>query len=127
MDTLTLAGLFTAAGAVAAAAVVRQFVQLVKFAIPAIGDKVSGALQAFVVSAALYVLAFASVGPFTPDGVFLAALSWLGCAVAAVGIDAALGHVTGSDERKVTERIGAAYNAGHADGFQTASAGGSGA
>lgn len=111
MDQLTLAALFTAAGTVAAAAVVRQLVELLKAVLPTLGEKVSGALQAFVASAVLYVLAFAAVGPLTPDGGFVAFLSWLGCAVGAVGINATLDHVTGATDAKVAERVAAVYAA----------------
>jgi drug/metabolite transporter (DMT)-like permease len=94
MDTtLTLAALFTAAGAVAAAAVIRQLIELLKAAFPMLSARVSGAIQAFVAAALLYLLAFLAVGPFTPEGVFAAFLAWLGCAVGAVGINAAVEHV----------------------------------
>ncbi|HEY5276948.1 MAG TPA: hypothetical protein VIK38_10545 [Coriobacteriia bacterium] len=93
MDALTLAALFTAGGAVAAAAVVRQLIQLLKATFPMLDARVSGALQSFIAAAVLYILAFAAVGPFTPEGVFGALLAWLGCAVGAIGINAAVGHV----------------------------------
>lgn len=90
--TLTLVALFTAGGAVAAAAVVRQLIELLKVAIPVIDARVSGAALSFVLSAVLYVLAFVAVGTHTPDGAFAAFLSWLACATAAVGINSTVDH-----------------------------------
>jgi hypothetical protein len=118
--SLTLDALFTAAGAVAAAAVVRQLIELLKAAVPALGAKVSGAAQAFAFSAVLYVLAFLAVGPFTPDGIFMAILAWIGCATAAIGINSSLGHFTGSTNRAIEDRVSSAYSAGHADGVTSA-------
>ena len=91
--TLTLAALFTAGGAVAAALVIRQLVELLKAVFPPLDARVSGALQSFVAAAVLYALAVAAVGPFTPEGGFAAFLSWLGCAVGAVGINTVVDHV----------------------------------
>jgi hypothetical protein len=94
MDSLTLAALFTAAGAIAAAAVVRQLVELLKAVFPLLDARVSGAVMAFIGAGALYVFAFAATGPFTAEGGFAAFLAWLGCAVGAVGINATVDHVT---------------------------------
>ena len=96
MENLTLALLFTAGGAVAAAAVVRQLIELLKVAIPPLDAAVSGAGMAFGLSLALYVVAFVVVGERSADGVFLAFLSWLGCATAAVGINSTVDHVVAS-------------------------------
>jgi hypothetical protein len=93
VDGLTLAALFTAGGAVAAAALVRQLIQVLKAAFPMLDARVSGAALAFVLAAVLYVLAFAACGPFNAEGVFAAFLAWLGCAVGAIGINATVSHV----------------------------------
>lgn len=122
MDQLTLTALFTAAGAVAAAAVVRQLVELLKAVLPTLDAKVSGAAQAFLASAVLYVLAYVAVGERSADGLFLAFLSWLGCAVGAVGINATLDHVTGTDDARIREAREEAYRDGHSDGVETAAA-----
>lgn len=90
---LTLAALFTAGGAVAAAAVVRQLIELLKVAFPALDARMSGATMAFLLSLLLYVLAWAAVGGRDAEGIFLAFLSWIACAVAAVGINSTVDHV----------------------------------
>lgn len=90
---LTLAALFTAGGAVAAAAVIRQLIEVLKVAIPALDARMSGASMAFVLSLVLYALAWAAVGGRDADALFLAFTSWLGCAVAAIGINATVDHV----------------------------------
>lgn len=90
---LTLAALFTAGGAVAAAAVIRQLIEVLKVAFPAIDARISGAGMAFVLSLVLYGLAWAAVGSRDAEGIFLAVLSWIACAVAAVGINSTVDHV----------------------------------
>jgi hypothetical protein len=91
--TLTLAALFTAGGAVTAAVLIREWVELLKGVFPAISARVSGEILAFFSAAVVYILAFAAVGPFTPEAGFQAALAWLACAVGAVGINATVDHV----------------------------------
>jgi hypothetical protein len=95
MDTsgLTLAALFSAAAIAPAALIIREFVELLKAVFPALSARVSGAVQAFFASAVLYLIAYAAVGARTPEGGFQAFLAWLGVAVAAVGINAAVDHV----------------------------------
>lgn len=92
MEGITIDGLFTAAGAGAAALVIRQVIEVVKAALPVIDAKVSGATQAFVLSAALYVLAAFALPVADVNGILLAGVSWLTCATAAVGINAAWDH-----------------------------------
>jgi len=85
---ITIAELFTAAGAGAAALVVRQVVELAKAALPALDARVSGALQAFVLTAAVYLAATLAVPEQqTPDGILAAVVAWVTCATAAIGID----------------------------------------
>ena len=90
---LTLAALFTAGGAVAAAAVIRQLIEVLKVAFPALDARLSGASLSFILSLVLYSLAWAAVGARSPEGIFLAFLSWIACAVAAVGINSTVDHV----------------------------------
>lgn len=92
MDNLTLTVVLTAGGAVTAAAVTRQLVELVKRAFPVIDARISGASLAFTLTGVLYVVAFVTVGEHTPDGAFIAFLSWLSCATSAIGINATLDH-----------------------------------
>lgn len=120
MEQLTLANLFVPAGYIGAAVAIRYFVELLKGTFPKLGERVSGALQAFVASGALYVAGFLAIGPFTPEGGFHAFLSWLIVAGGAVGIDATLGHVTGSDQRKAIELAARAYDLGLQNGTRVA-------
>jgi hypothetical protein len=90
---LTLLALFTAGGAVAAAAIVRQLIEVLKVAFPALDARMSGATLSFLLSLVLYGLAYAAVGERSAEGVFLAFLSWLACAVAAIGINSTVDHV----------------------------------
>jgi hypothetical protein len=92
MDNLTLAAILTAAGAVSAALLVRQTVELLKAVFPKLDATVSGALQSFVLTGVLYVAAFVTVGDHTPEGVFVTFLAWLSCASSAVGINAVWDH-----------------------------------
>ena len=85
---LSLVVVLTAAGAVSAAAV-RQLVELLKASFPLIDARVSGASLSFALTFALYAFAWYAVGAHTPDGFFIAFLSWLSCATSAVGINAA--------------------------------------
>lgn len=87
MDSLTVASLFTAAGAGIAALVIRQLVQVLKAVLPPLDSAVSGALQAFILSALLYVLAAIALPVNGADGVLNAIVTWLTCASAAIGID----------------------------------------
>lgn len=93
-DAITFEALFTAAGAGALALVVRQVVELLKAVWPALDLDVSGALQAFILTAAAYVAAVASVPVMqTPNGVLAAIVAWVTCATAAIGIDQAWNRV----------------------------------
>lgn len=89
---LTLTAILTAAGAVSAALVVRQLVELIKVAFPVLAARVSGATQAFAITFGLYAFAWVAVGAHTAEGFFLAFVSWLACATSAVGIDATWRH-----------------------------------
>lgn len=89
---VTFASLVTPGGVVVAAGIVTPLVQLVKGVFPVLDARVSGALMAFVGTAALYAVTAGAVGVTTPDaglGIFLA---WLSCATSAVGIKAAFDH-----------------------------------
>lgn len=91
---ITVAAVFSAAGAGAAALVIRQLIQLIKAVFPTIDARVSGAVQAFVLSATLYTFAAIALPVVGADGVLLAIVSWLTAATAAVGIDQAIGRAT---------------------------------
>jgi hypothetical protein len=93
MENLTLAALLTAAGAVTAAAIVRTLTELLKRTFPMIDARISGAALAFILCAALYVFAFVTIGPYTPEGGFVAFLAWLSASTSAVGINSTIDHV----------------------------------
>ncbi len=101
---LTLATLTTAAGIVAAATAVMLLVELAKKLAPSPSADVSGARLAFAFSLALYVFAGWASLPLTPDGALLLFTSWLGCAVASVGIHSTASHVyaTANPPKNVT-------------------------
>lgn len=94
IDT-TLAAILLGAGAFPAAAIIRQLIELLKAVFPSLDAKVSGALQAFILSAVLYVFAYVAVvgANASAESAFAAFLAWCACATSAVGINSSLGHV----------------------------------
>jgi hypothetical protein len=89
----TFASFLTPAGAIVAAGIVTALIEVIKGAMPAIGDKVSGALMAFFLTAILYVLTAIAVGLPSPDAALNVFLSWLTAATSAIGIKSATAHV----------------------------------
>lgn len=92
MDGTTFASFLNAAGAGVAAIIITSLVQLVKTALPSIGERVSGALMAFVASAVLYLLTAVATGVSTFDSGLNVFLAWLTCATAAVGAYSVVRH-----------------------------------
>jgi hypothetical protein len=92
-DTITFASLLTATGAGIAAVVITTLVQLLKTVIPTLDARVSGALMAFVLSALLYLVAGIATSVATLDAGLNVFISWLTCAVAAVGAYSTVVHV----------------------------------
>ena len=93
MGTVTFASLLEPAGLVIAAGIVSGLIEVVKNALPWLGERVSGALMAFVITAILYVLAGAATGVATLDaglGIFMA---WLACLTAAMGLKGGSAHL----------------------------------
>ena len=93
MGTVTFASLLEPAGLVIAAGIVSGLIEVIKSALPWLGERVSGAAMAFVITAILYVLAGAATGVATLDaglGIFMA---WLACLTAAMGIKGGSSHV----------------------------------
>ena len=82
-------------GIVAAGALTTGLVALIKSVFPVIDARVSGALQAFIVTAILYVGVLASTTP-APDanGILTIFAAWLACATAAIGIHGTQAHIT---------------------------------
>lgn len=91
MPEITFASLLTAAGAGIAAGLVTGLVSLVKTALAntPIG-KWDGMVMAFILSAALYVLAGIATGVSSLDAGLAVFLAWLTCATAAVGVHKAV-------------------------------------
>lgn len=88
----TFADFLTPAGIVVAAGIVTALVELIKGVFPVVDDKVSGALQAFVITGLLYVFTALAVPPPDPNGALTIFLAWLACATSAVGIKSATAH-----------------------------------
>ena len=81
------------AGLVIAAGIVSGLIEVIKNALPWLGERVSGAAMAFVITAILYALDGAATGVSTLDaglGIFMA---WLACLTAAMGIKGGSSHV----------------------------------
>jgi hypothetical protein len=93
LDGVTLALLLAPGGGFLAASIIRQLVEVLKVAIPRLDARVSGALQAFVLSAVLYTVVYLAIGTATAESVFAAFLGFLSCATSAVGINSAIDHV----------------------------------
>lgn len=90
LTTLTISDLLTAGGIAAAGLITFLVVSIAKQLIPILDERVSGARQAAVILAALYVAAAVST-PGTP--IFTAVLYYLTATSAALGIDSAVTHV----------------------------------
>jgi hypothetical protein len=94
---ITFGSLVTPAGIVVSAGAITTLVQLLKSTFPVLDAKLSGALQAFILSAALYVvtgLVLQAASPLTPDAALGIFMAWLTCATSAVGIKSAVTHAT---------------------------------
>jgi hypothetical protein len=90
LTNVTLASLLSPGGIAAAGAITYLVVSILKRLLPALDARVSGALQATVVLAALYGAAAVT----TPGTVvFTAVLYFLIADAAAIGIDSAVTHV----------------------------------
>lgn len=89
---MTLESLLTVEGVAIGAAFVTTVVALLKnvFAryVPALDQ--NGALLAFIVSAALYVLAGVATNANTLELAFAVFVAWITCATAAVGVNATI-------------------------------------
>lgn len=85
-DGLTFTMLATTAGATVAAGIIYALVQVIKSAFPGFSTRMSGAAQAFVLSAVLYAVTAAVLRPTAADGYLVIFISWLNCALASVGI-----------------------------------------
>jgi hypothetical protein len=89
----TFASFLTPAGAIVAAGITTIFIEIIKASIPMIGNSVSGALMAFILTLILYAVTAVAVGVATPDEGLNVFLSWLTCATSAIGIKSGITHV----------------------------------
>jgi hypothetical protein len=94
-QVISFAGLLTAAGAGVASGLVAALVELIKTVWGRDALPVSGAFLAFVLSAALYVLAGVATGVSTLDAGLGVSIAWLTCATSAVGVHSTITHVVG--------------------------------
>lgn len=90
---ITFESFLTPEGVLVAAALITTLIQIIKTAAPVIDAKVSGALQAFVISGVLYALTAAAVGVPTANAGLAIFAAWLACATAAMGIKSGADHV----------------------------------
>jgi hypothetical protein len=86
MDSPTFASFLSPEGIVVAGGLITALIQVVKVTFPLVDAKVTGAVQAFVLSAVLYVITALVVGVDSPDAYLTVIASWLACATAAVGV-----------------------------------------
>lgn len=90
LTTLTISDLLTGGGIAAAGLITFLVVSIAKQVAPLLDARVSGARQAAVILAALYIAAYIS----TPGtAIFTAFVYYLTATAAALGIDSAVGHV----------------------------------
>lgn len=89
---VTFESFLTPEGVIVAAGLVTGLVQVLKTAIPVLDARVSGALQAFVLTAALYAATALATQPADANGYLAVFAAWLACATSAVGIKSATAH-----------------------------------
>jgi hypothetical protein len=89
----SFASFLTPGGAIVAAGIATAFIEVIKASIPVVGNAVSGALMAFILTAILYVFTALAVGVATPDDGLNIFLAWLTCSTSAIGIKSVTGHV----------------------------------
>lgn len=109
MINLTIADLVTGPGVVAVAALVTSIISILKNVFPPIDARYSGALQAFVITGVLYILAAISLHPADINGYFQIFLFWLTALSSAIGIHSGTSHALKeagiiSDDPKPTRR-----------------------
>lgn len=91
--TPTFASFLDPAGIVVAGGLVTALVALLKSVFPVLNERASGALQAFILTAILYVLAGIATNTNSLDAGLVVFAAWLACATAAVGIHSTVTHV----------------------------------
>ena len=86
MDSPTFASFLQPEGIVVAGGLITAFIQLIKVTFPVVDATITGAVQAFLLSAVLYLVTAIVVGVSTPDAYLTVLASWIACATAAVGV-----------------------------------------
>lgn len=92
MDEISFELLASPAGPIVAAPLVKVLIDVLKAVFPGLASKVSGALMAFVITGALYVLTALALLPLTPNGGLNLFAVWLTCAAATVGVNSLQRH-----------------------------------
>lgn len=82
----TFEDLTTAVGAGAAAVLALTLTQVLKAALPAVFDRVTGGAISFVVLAVIYAIAAAVLSPLDANGYLALFIAWVTSAVAALGL-----------------------------------------
>ena len=90
---MTFQELITPAGIIAAAALIVSLVQVIKAAFPLVGERVSGALLAFIATGVLYALAAWVLPHGEPDQLLQVFAAWVAVAGLAIGIKEGGTHV----------------------------------
>lgn len=93
MTPLTFESLLTPAGMAVAAALLVTLVEIVKVGLPIVDRHVSGATLAFLLSAALYIVAAVVLPNATPDLYLAAFCAWIMVAAGAMGIKSGAMHI----------------------------------
>ena len=70
-------------------------VEVIKKAVPAIDEAVSGAILALFCSTILYILTAITQLPLTPDQALQCFAAWLGVTATAIGVKATTEHISG--------------------------------
>lgn len=89
----TFASFLLPAGIIVAAAIVTGLIEVLKAAFPLLDDRVSGAAQAFVLTAILYIFTALATSVATPDAGLAVFTAWLACAMSAIGIKSSFTHL----------------------------------
>jgi len=85
-ENITFAVMLTAAGTGIAAAIITGLVTLIGRVFPILLERITGAVLAFALSLALYIVTGIAVGVDSLDEGLVIFVAWLSCASASVGV-----------------------------------------
>jgi hypothetical protein len=89
---ITFDSFVTPEGMLVAGALISGLVEVLKAVFPALNERVSGAIQAFSLSAILYGITAFVLAPSDPNAYLGIFAAWLGVAATAVGVRETLVH-----------------------------------